>query len=81
MGLDPFYVDEQLDVTSEYHYDLGYFEGVRGALIIIQQNLSIKNLSEQEKVERMLKDLSEEILNAKILHNRSETKWEEFHLE
>jgi hypothetical protein len=81
MGLDPFDVEEELELTRNYNYDLGYFEGIRGALIILQQRLSMKHLTEKQKVECMLSDLTFEITNAKELHNHSEKKFEEFHLE
>ena len=81
MGLDPFYVEEELEITRNYNYDLGYFEGVRGALIIIQQRLLMKHLTEKQRVETMLSDLTWEIDNAKELHLNSEKKFEQFHSE
>ena len=78
MGLDYEDVEEQFELTRNYNYDLGYFEGIRGALIIIQQRLSMKHLTQKQRVECILSDLTFEINNAKELHLNSEKKLDEY---
>jgi hypothetical protein len=50
---------------AEYHYDIGYYEGIRNILQIIIKNLSIADLSEEKKVKLLLKDVEKELDHAK----------------
>ena len=60
--------EEKEDVfaaTAEYHYDIGYYEGVRNILQIIVKNLSNPNLNEEKKVKLLLKEVGKELDHAK----------------
>jgi len=78
MGLDAHIVYEQLEMQEHYYYDLGYHEGVRNILQIIHKNLLMKELPEIERVELLLKEVGDELDDARKLHLRSEKIYEEF---
>jgi len=60
--------------VEEYHYDIGYYEGVRNILQIIHHNLLIKELSEIERVELLLKEVGDELDDARKSHKDSENR-------
>jgi len=49
---------------DEYHYDIGYYEGVRNTLQIIHKSLMIPTKTQEERVEILLKMVGEELDNA-----------------
>ena len=59
---------------EEYHYDIGYYEGVRNTLQIIHKNLLMKELSEKERVELLLKEVGDELDDAIIEQKKSEKR-------
>jgi hypothetical protein len=52
------------DYETEYHYDIGYYEGVRNTLQIIHKSLIIASKNEEERVQLLLKMVGEELDNA-----------------
>jgi len=59
---------------SEYHYDIGYYEGVRNTLQIIHKSLIIPSKNEEERVQLLLKMVGEELDNAIKEQKRSENR-------
>ena len=55
-----------------YHYDIGYYEGVRNILQMIHQNLSNRDISEQERIDLLLKDVVRELDDAIECQRKSE---------
>ena len=55
-----------------YHYDIGYYEGVRNILQIIHQNLSNRDISEQERIDLLLKYVVRELDDAIECQRKSE---------
>jgi predicted ATPase len=58
--------------VEEYHYDIGYYEGVRNILQIINQTLGVPTKTEVERIEMLLKLVGEELDDAKKSHKESE---------
>jgi len=60
------------DMIQDYGYDIGYYEGVRNTLQIIHRTLMMKELSEEERVELLLKEVGDELDDAIIEQKESE---------
>jgi hypothetical protein len=58
--------------VEEYHYDIGYYEGVRNILQIINKSLGNSSLKESERIDVLLKLVGEELDDAKRAHKESE---------
>jgi hypothetical protein len=59
----------------EYHYDIGYYEGIRNILQIINKSLGSPSiLNESERIEFLLKCVGEELDEAKKSHKDSENR-------
>ena len=54
-----------MERSDEYHYDLGYFEGARNILQIIHHNLLMIELPEQERIDLLLKEVGDELDDAR----------------
>jgi hypothetical protein len=59
----------------EYHYDIGYYEGIRNVLQIIHHNLLMRELSEQERVDLLLKEVGNELDDAIQCQRKSEHRF------
>jgi len=60
--------------VEEYHYDIGYYEGVRNILQIINKSLGSPSIKESERIEILLKLVGEELDDAKKSHKDSENR-------
>ncbi len=60
--------------VEEYHYDIGYYEGVRNILHIINMSLGIPTKTEVERIDMLLKLVGEELDDAKKSHKDSENR-------
>lgn len=58
----------------EYHYDIGYYEGIRNILQIINRSLGSPSIKESERIEFLLKWVGEELDDAKKSHKDSENR-------
>jgi hypothetical protein len=58
----------------EYHYDIGYYEGVRNILQIINRSLGNSSIKESERIDVLLKLVGEELDDAKKSHKNSENR-------
>jgi hypothetical protein len=60
--------------VEEYHYDIGYYEGVRNILLIINKSLGDPLIEESKRVEFLLEWVGEELDKAKKSHKDSENR-------
>jgi hypothetical protein len=60
--------------VEEYHYDIGYYEGIRNILQIINGSLGNPSIKESERIEMLLKLVGEELDDAKKSHKDSENR-------
>ena len=60
--------------VAEYHYDIGYYEGVRNILLIINKSLGDPLIEESKRVEFLLEWVGEELDKAKKSHKDSENR-------
>ena len=59
------------EVVTNYFYDLAYYEGIRNTLMIINKNLTWPD-SEEDRINRLLKEIRKELDDAHRMHKESE---------
>jgi len=59
---------------SEYHYDIGYYEGVRNTLQLIHKSLMTPTKTQEERVNILLKMVGDELDDAIASQKASEKR-------
>jgi len=62
------------DVVVDYGYHLGYYEGIRNTLQIIQKSLMTPCKTQEERVQFLLKWVGEELDDAIVEQKKSEDR-------
>ena len=63
-----------MEISEEYNYDIGYYEGIRNILVIINQTLGDPSMPEIERIDMLLKYVMIELNKAKEQHLFSENR-------
>jgi len=63
-----------MEEADEYHYDIGYYEGIRNILQIINQTLGDRRVPQLNRIDLCLKLVGKELEDAKKQHKFSEDK-------
>jgi hypothetical protein len=59
---------------EDFHYDIGYYEGIRNILQIINTSLGTPSIKESERIDFLLKWVTKELKDAKEQHEFSQDK-------